>query len=81
MAKSAASYFKGHNFMTPNVIKYYNTKLYAVELSSGRGIYNQPIYGVSVIDKGTKELRPDKSTLFQHQVLAEEYIEQLELEE
>ncbi len=41
--------FKGNNFMTPNISGYYKIDegVYA-ELSTGRGIYNEPIWGVTV---------------------------------
>jgi hypothetical protein len=38
------------NFMTPNIVKYGKRGRHLYELSSGLGISNLPIYGVTVID-------------------------------
>jgi hypothetical protein len=68
--------FKGTNFMTPNVLAYYKIAggRYA-ELSEGRGMLNQPIFGVTVEPDTEK---PRKSQLFQSRGAAEAYIRKLE---
>ena len=43
-------YFKGKNFITPEVIDYYQSDDYICELSSGPGIFNdKKVYGVTVV--------------------------------
>lgn len=65
--------FEGKNFMTPNIRCYFKLwqHLGYAELSSGTGMNNQPIFGVTV--------RPakDLSKLFQSRLEAERYIESL----
>ena len=51
--------------MTPKRLKYFKTKYHAIELSQGRGIYNQGIYGVSVIDITTMESCKKSVKLYQ----------------
>ena len=53
------------NFMTPNIVKYFQTKYHAIEISQGRGISNQNIYGVSVIDLDTLERCQHSGNLYQ----------------
>ncbi len=38
------------NFMTPEVVSYQVAGPYAVELSRGTGIWNESIYGVTVLE-------------------------------
>lgn len=40
--------FEGHNIMTPEVIDYYKLSSGYAELSEGRGIYKEKIFGVTV---------------------------------
>jgi hypothetical protein len=67
--------FKNRNIMTPNILGYYKLrgKDVYVELSEGRGIQDQPIWGVTV--------RPDEahklSKLCYSRREAEAYIESL----
>lgn len=67
--------FPGKNIMTPEIIGYYKLrgKAVYVELSTGRGINHQPIWGVTV--------RPDEehklSKLCHSRREAERYIEGL----
>lgn len=65
--------FKGRNIMTPNSEGYFKLKEGYAELSSGRGIYNDPIFGVTV--------RPDpaheRSKLFHSLSAAMDYIEEM----
>lgn len=62
------------NFMCPNRLKYFKTKYHAIELSKGRGIMGQAIYGVSVIDISTMESCKHCTRLFQSQTSALYYI-------
>lgn len=42
--------YKGSkNFMTPNIIKRFSEGLYHIEISSGTGFNNDPIYGITVL--------------------------------
>lgn len=43
------------NFITPIIIGYTVTDEFIIELSSGLGIKDLPIYGVTVFDKNTFE--------------------------
>lgn len=63
--------FRGKNFMTPNVLGYYKLREGYAELSEGRGMSNQPIFGVTV--------KPDdgRSKLCFSRTEAETYIEEL----
>lgn len=64
-----------NNIMTPNILGYYYNERegLSVELSEGRGLVNQPIFGVTVEpDPGQQ-----KSRHFQSRKEAEGYIEEL----
>lgn len=54
------------NFVTPNIIKYHldlnNDRV--IELSKGRGMANQMIYGVSILSYDPQPLIKDKSMFF-----------------
>jgi hypothetical protein len=68
--------FQGSNFMTPNWLGYYKLRLGYAELSEGRGMSNQPIFGVTVrTGDGLDTER--RSKLFQSRSDAEDYIEEL----
>lgn len=70
--------FPGRNFMTPAVLAFYRGTLDGrtayVELSGGRGIANEPIFGVTVRREGGARLDPDRSKVFWSQADAERYI-------
>lgn len=69
--------FRGSNFMTPDVLGYYKLRLGYAELSHGRGMSNQPIFGVTVrpdIAFGSQGVR---SKMFQSREEALTYIEEL----
>jgi hypothetical protein len=71
----------GRNMMTPNVIYYRNMddKLF-IELSTGKGIYDENIYGVTVLERkedGSIVRRQDLSECFQSRGSAEEHIANL----
>lgn len=53
------------NFMCPNRLKCFKTRYHAIELSQGRGIYDQNIYGVTVIDLHTMESCKKSTSLYQ----------------
>jgi len=42
---------KHPNFMTPELLKYKTIGNYVVELSKGTGIRNEPMYGVSLLER------------------------------
>lgn len=64
-------YHGSTNFMTPRVEQYIEVipGIRAAELSSGRGILDQPIFGISVVDydlaTNTTTRRVDLSGMFQ----------------
>ena len=49
------SALKGKNIITPNIMKYgfTNKNGYAFELSYGTGFNDEPVYGVTLVDKNT----------------------------
>ena len=49
------SVVKGKNFMTPNVTGYYDIKDGAAEISYGKGIFTDTIYGVTVVRNGAHD--------------------------
>lgn len=74
-------YGSSKNFMTPDVIKYGKISKYtAFELSCGRGIFDNYIYGVSVatVEKDGKGYKNyDLSGSFDIREKAESYIKKL----
>lgn len=62
--------FPGRNFMTPEVQGCYKLRKGYAELSEGRGMHNEPIFGVTV--------RPEdgRSKLFHSRSDALDYIEE-----
>ena len=62
------------NFMTPTVMGYYENETYVVELSTGTGITNDKLYGVTVVNKTDKLHDHNKSTLFDTELEALKYI-------
>lgn len=77
-ARQAFTKLKGHNFMTPNVIEYFDlTNGLFIEVSEGTGFNNDPIFGITVINAdGTQN--HDKSTMFQSKDDAYGYVGTLE---
>lgn len=61
------------NFMTPDRIWCRFVGKFAVEIAQGRGIENQPIFGVTVLDRHTKEVRNDLCKLYQFKANAMDY--------
>lgn len=68
------------NFMTPNVLGYWKGKIYVAELSTGRGITQQEIFGVTLVYLPGKPAQ-NGCQLFQSEQAALAYIESLEDEE
>ena len=73
--------FKGTNFMTPEVIRYGRgskdgptASVAYYELSTGRGLTNEPIWGVTVRDAHGKRFDPDPSKMFFSLAEAEAFI-------
>lgn len=57
--------FIGRNFMTPNIIGYFRLRVGFAELSTGTGMANQPIWGVTIRKSNGSRLSPDPSDCFQ----------------
>ena len=70
--------FQGVNFMTNHILGYRQIKpgLWA-ELSTGRGIQGEKIFGVTVRKSGGERTDPDLSKLFWSRSAADEYVEAL----
>lgn len=68
---------KGKNIMTPDVIRYGVAGRYAYELSSGTGLTREPIYGVTIVLRGSGERRHDLSKMCESLEEAESYISSL----
>lgn len=70
--------FRGQNFMTPNVRGFYKlrTAFGWAELSEGRGMRDQPIFGVTVRDSRGED-KEHKSQMFEVLKEALDYIESL----
>jgi hypothetical protein len=66
--------FKGNNFMTPEVLGYCKVPGGYVELSKGRGISRELIFGVTFRD-GKGEDHDKRGKLFWSRGAAESYIE------
>jgi hypothetical protein len=71
MSTPPAGLFEGRNFMTPDIVAYFNLGdgVWA-ELSTGTGMSRQPIFGVTIRpDPGNK-----RSKMFQSRAQAMRYI-------
>lgn len=68
---------KGKNLMTPDVIRYGVSGPYAYELSEGEGFSREPIYGVTVLLRGSGERRNDLSKCVYSLAGAEAYIREI----
>lgn len=64
------------NFMTPSIIKYGKAGRFVFELSTGRGLGDGAIYGVTVLEKtgGVYEKRHDMNQCFSSREEANDYI-------
>lgn len=62
--------FEGVNFMTPNIEGYYRLRAGYAELSSGTGMKDEPIYGVTV----RPDPAPRRSKMFHSKTDAINYI-------
>lgn len=76
LARAPKGLFDGDNFMTPNLLGFYKLRDGYAELSEGRGMNNQPIFGVTVRPEPA-EYEKRRSRLFQSKSAAMEYIETL----
>lgn len=65
------------NFMTPNILKRGLRGGFAYELSTGTGFQNQPIWGVTLLDRRTGEHLHEQCKCFQSREAAERYIREL----
>ena len=66
--------FEGVNFMTPHIEGYFKVSGGYAELSSGRGLSNEPIFGVTLSDNAK-----GKSQLFGSRREALKYIESIQV--
>ncbi len=73
---SAASLFRGRNFMTPSVLRYGWKGNFAFELSQGEGFKREAIFGVTV-KTADGESDYDKSAMFYSRDEAEAHIASL----
>lgn len=77
-----AGIFRGRNFMTPEVVGYYRTvyqgRTAYVELSRGRGMAREPLYGVTVRDADGARFEPDPSTCYRFRAEADRAIRELD---
>lgn len=74
--RTAKSYFKGSNFLTPDVIDRGFKGRYVYELSSG-DFLGKPLYGVTLADRETGDSLYDESRSFDALVAARSYIANL----
>lgn len=65
---------KGKNVMTPDVIRYVHTPHLVIELSTGRGLDGDDLYGVTVVNKDTKQRELELDDVFHSREFAEAYI-------
>lgn len=68
------------NFMTPSVIEYVTVRDYEVELSQGNGIGGTPLFGVTVVNRVTRERCLDLDNSFDNIKSARLYINELGLD-
>jgi hypothetical protein len=75
LASAPRGLFPGRNFMTPDIESYFKLAKGYAELARGVGMYNEPIFGVTV--------RPDdlgdgkRSKMFHSRKAAMDYIEEM----
>jgi hypothetical protein len=77
VGKKIKDFFRGSNFMTPSVLEYGESadKKYIYELSFGKGMSNNTLYGVTVLT--SKGEATDRSELLDTLSEAREYISSL----
>lgn len=63
--------------MTPNFVRYVNTPNYVVELSQGRGLRGNDLFGVTIVNKNTGERELELDQMFYSREFAEAYIADL----
>lgn len=76
-SKEFKSVIKGKNLMTPDVLGYYISGNYIVELSQGTGFSGEQIYGVTVINGETMQREFDLDKCFDNKTNAIKHIEGL----
>jgi hypothetical protein len=73
--------FPGQNFITPNILGYFRgevgNRIAYVELSEGRGMAGEPIFGVTVRRPNGANLDPNLSKLMHSRAAAMAYIEDI----
>ena len=77
--KAFIEFFNGQtNFITSEILNYYKRGKYYIELSKGPGIFNDEIYGVTVLenDRGIIK-RTDLSKAFTSKAAAMRFIKSL----
>lgn len=74
-------YNGSNNFMTPDLVDCFMVGRYAVEISSGYGMNNDTVYGVTVIQLPGDIRRNDLSQLCQTKEEVLKYIITLEVED
>ena len=72
-----AGVFKGSNFMTPKWLGYFMVRGGWAELSQGRGMEGEPIFGVTVRDSNGRDLEPKASRLCFSRREATAYLEEI----
>lgn len=50
MSSDFTKFVKGKNFMTPDFIEYGRTGIFVYEITKGRGLDGNDIYGVTVVE-------------------------------
>lgn len=74
IAQTFKSVITGQNVITPEVIRYIETRDHIIELSTGTGFNGDQLFGVTVINKHNKERVLDKDDVFYSREFAEAYI-------
>lgn len=79
ISPAVRSCFKGVNFITPNIMTYYDAGEYYIELSNGPALHNRKslIFGVTVVKKATGKSMDELSQLVQNHEDALLYIDKL----
>jgi hypothetical protein len=68
---------KGKNPLTPEIMAYYTSGDYLVELSRGEGFGEGDVYGVTVVDSKTMQHNHNKSDMFYSRTGAVNYIKEI----
>ena len=68
---------KGDNFITPNLVGYFNNDTYVAELSQGTDFNNKTVYGVTVINHVLMERAIDMDQFFDNYTDAITYLKEI----